>query len=124
MSDENELYWAAGFLEGEGCFHSPTTRYGSFAITCSQTETREPLDRLQQLFGGSIHLADKSSVRAKGSSTRDCFVWALSGPTAVKAAGQLLPLMSQRRQSQIINQLARYVVAHDGPSRGDNRKDI
>lgn len=124
MSDENELFWAAGFLEGEGCFYSPDHSGGSFSISASQTKTREPLDRLLRLFGGCVCLASKESTRKKGHNTQDCFVWRIAGSPAVKAAGLLLPILSERRQEQVINSLSGYALAHSGPSRGDNRKNL
>lgn len=56
-----ELAWAAGFLDGEGCFglHKttgknlhPTTR--SPWLSVSQ-KRKGPLEKLAQMFGGNIH---------------------------------------------------------------------
>ena len=56
MSNE-ELAWAAGFIDGEGCFgfytykQKPrTTLYGMVKLDVSQAN-REPLDRLQKALG-------------------------------------------------------------------------
>jgi hypothetical protein len=63
-----ELAWAAGFIEGEGCFHGGLTknsrkrrlqRYITFTVT--QTNM-EPLERLQRLFGGHIYSAKRQKA--------------------------------------------------------------
>lgn len=48
--DREELAWAAGFFDGEGCFsYVKTARYG--VATISQTSP-EPLQRFQRAVGG------------------------------------------------------------------------
>ena len=99
MEDEREVYWAAGFLEGEGCFTS--TKWGSPRIRANQTATREPLDRLVKIFGGKIDPVDNSRNRDRGMKTQDAFVWYLGAIPAIIALFKLYPLMSSHRQEQI-----------------------
>jgi hypothetical protein len=80
-----EWYWAAGFLEGEGSF---TNNRGYSRIGAGQKE-REPLERLQRLLGGTIHL-----------NNRELYVWNLSVDAATTMEA-LRPLMSTRRRDQI-----------------------
>ena len=51
-----EIAWVAGFLEGEGWFAYRDQRSGgrtTMRVGCNQVN-REPLERLQELFGGTI----------------------------------------------------------------------
>lgn len=89
-----ELMWAAGFIEGEGCFSYDT----SPTITVAQdTKNTEPLYRLQEMFGGSIGPA------------RTCLQWRMYGMSAVELMYLLRPHMSKKRQHQIDKVLARYL---------------
>lgn len=52
--DVRDLHWAAGFLEGEGCFHFSKARH--LHVSVAQVN-KEPLDRLRNIFrGGSLYL--------------------------------------------------------------------
>ena len=53
----NDLYWSAGFLEGEGAFMKNGT--GGIVVTASQVQ-KEPLDRLYKLFGGGMNTFSRS----------------------------------------------------------------
>lgn len=83
-----EHFWAAGFLEGEGCF---TVTAGYLRIVAGQN-FREPLERLQRVAGGKIYQ----------QKYRDFFTWQIGAKAEVDDALQwIYPLMSQRRQDQI-----------------------
>ncbi len=89
-----ELGWVAGFLEGEGCF--PKSK--STGIVVQQVQ-REPLERLQRLFGGRVY----ELKRTRGN---DIHQWYLHGPTARGLMMTLYTLMSPRRKEQIAARLA------------------
>lgn len=82
------LAWAAGFLEGEGCFLSSRVH--------APQVNREPLERLTRLFGGGIYL-----TRPKVRRWNECFRWHVSGTRARGVMMTLYALMSARRQAQI-----------------------
>lgn len=94
----NELYWAAGFIEGEGWFESSS----SFRAACAQKQ-REPLERLQRIFGGNI---TQSKIK-----TGIIFLWRVHGSRAAGVMMTLWPLMSTRRQQQIETTLAKWKAA-------------
>jgi hypothetical protein len=96
--DEKELYWAAGFLEGEGSF---VYNQGGAVIKAVQTDTLEPLERLQRLFGGSIRPVSRERDRLKGSNARDNWVWAVYGGGAIAGILVLYPQMSGKRRAQM-----------------------
>lgn len=90
-----DLEWAAGFLEGEGGFRGERTNE---QVYVGQVQ-KEPLLRLQRLFGGSI--------RARRATPRDQYqrsplsVWVLCGSRARGLMMTLYTLMSTRRKEQI-----------------------
>ena len=88
-----DIHWAAGFLEADGCF-SKTRPSGK--ISASQKH-REPLDRLQDIFGGTVY--------KRQNRGRVFYEWCL-GPTMNRAREvvRLLLLtdrLSPRRRDQI-----------------------
>lgn len=93
MIDMHELYWAAGFLEGEGSFGC-YGRLNNYKVECGQVQ-REPLERLQRIFGGGIHLKP-----AKGRH-QAIYHWLAQGGRAASVAMTLWALMSPRRKEQI-----------------------
>ena len=90
-----ELYWAAGFIEGEGCFNHCFRKNrvsNDFRVTACQVEI-EPLLRLKQLFGGTIH------KQKNGNGV--IHIWQTYCTRARGIAMTLFPLMSHKRQEQI-----------------------
>jgi hypothetical protein len=115
---DTELAWAAGFLEGEGCFQF---HHGGIAISAVQTFTREPLDKLSAIFGGNVIPIVPKATRDKGSKIRDYWRWWVYGSGAVMAAFRLYPLMSSRRREQI--SLALDKILSECSTNGIGRKD-
>src|SRR3990167_11149877 len=89
MIDTKELYWAAGFLDGEGCFTNGKLPYP--VIRAGQNE-RQLLDKLQSVF----HLG---SVKKYGK--RMWHEWIVSSSNSIGIMMTLYPLLSTRRQNQI-----------------------
>jgi LAGLIDADG endonuclease len=89
-----ELYWAAGFIEGEGCFTGVLDKRGRnffrATLVVSQKEL-EPLWRLSRIFGAAGMYRSKSGVTN----------WTINGKRAIGVMMTLWPLMSQRRRWQI-----------------------
>lgn len=95
-----ELYWAAGFLEGEGNFYHKKhkDKLTSETVTAKQ-RNRDPLETLQRLFGGSIYCSQKTG--------EPMYAWAVHGSRARGVALTLYSLLSSRRQLQIQEALQR-----------------
>jgi len=87
-----DLFWAAGFLEGEGTF-------GQHGTVAAEQLHREPLDRLTGLFGGRV------VFRARGNR-KSIWHWRVSGVRGRGVMLTLLPLLSRRRRSQIARVLS------------------
>ena len=78
MPRDADLAWAAGFIDGEGCVAVDSRK--SPRITVSNTD-RRPLDRLQELLGGTICVHGRGNPE-KGH--RPSWVWAVHGGRSVR----------------------------------------
>lgn len=85
----HELYWVAGFLEGEGNFALRGRKRTSPVASACQVGLH-PLERLQRIVGGRI---------APYNSTTH--VWTLNENRTIQLAMTLYPLMSPKRKIQI-----------------------
>ncbi len=101
MSPE-ELAWAAGLLEGEGCItvQSPKLNVTVVRIVCVMTDL-DVLQKLQRLVPGSKLTGPYSRLNCK-----DTWMWALYKQTLVKPfLLEIFPWMGQRRKIKIIEGL-------------------
>ena len=107
----NDLYWAAGFIEGEG---HPFVKWGmqkgkqyfTPCLTANQVEM-EPIDKLQRMFGGIIRHEKRS---AKNPNWNDINIWYCHGARALGIMQTLYPLLSPKRQAQIRTVLDKFRV--------------
>jgi hypothetical protein len=89
-----DLEWAAGFLEGEGCFiRAKSCARGCEMVSVPQKEIK-PLLKLQRLFGGNL------STRPTNNGYR-MNVWQAYGSRARGLMMTLYLLLSSHRQQQI-----------------------
>jgi len=92
VSFETDVAWAAGILEGEGCF---SVKRGGIVIACAMTDL-DTIQRLQEIMGGYI---GKTVVR---ENRKDCYPWFLSfREDVIRWCVLLLPYMSMRRTEKI-----------------------
>jgi len=89
-----DVYWAAGFLEGEGCFLGPNRSRRSHSVSAGQVN-RQPLRDLQDVVGGRIRLARKAKPRS------NIFQWVVYGARARGLMMMVYPFMSNVRKDQI-----------------------
>ena len=94
----NDLYWAAGFLDGEGSFIFTNPNH----TACIQAGQKgiELLLRLKKMFGGSI------CTCIGGINKNRYFKWSMQGIGAAGVMMTLYTLMSQKRQEQIKKTIA------------------
>lgn len=95
---EVDIAWVAGFLEGEGHFRrsfSTNDRFGTEEASAGQVNP-EPLVRLQEFFGGSIHKKKRSKW-----GLSDIFYWQVTGERARVLMRAIESLMSAHRRDQI-----------------------
>ena len=106
---ETELYWAAGFLEGEGSFVAssaacrtrPERKTVGVRLSAIQVQM-EPLERLQRMFGGNI----RPHTHREGQSP--LLRWEVNGNRAVALMFTLWSIMSPRRKQQIETAIAKW----------------
>ena len=94
MVTHGALQWTAGFLEGEGSFYN--IGKGRVPIVTASQVQREPLERLERLFGGSMYFNKAKQPRAS-----DYWRWQVAGQAAVGLMFTLYTWMSPKRKSQI-----------------------
>ena len=88
MIQIKDIYWAAGFIDGEGS--SQFTKSNSLVLSVPQ-KSRELLDRLVELFGGAIYPPSKSSV---------VYTWQLGAEEAAGVMMTIYSIMSNKRQNE------------------------
>jgi|SRR5208282_3534161 len=103
-----DLHWAAGFIEGEGSF----SRGGSGITMGANQVQKEPLEKLQRLFGGCLHLN-----APKRPTHQPCWQWTLGSRAAAATMMTLYILMSTRRRQQIEKRLLTWRLTSSRPSR-------
>ena len=99
-----ELYWAAGFLEGEGCFG----HHNGYQYVDGSQKQEWPLRRLQKLFGGHIMCKQKAPFM---------YCWRVYGTRARGIVMTLYPLLSPRRQATIREALQLWKAKPNGTYR-------
>lgn len=99
MITTKELYWAAGFMEGEGCFiyFGRPPRGNIWEAKASQVEL-DPLIRLRNILGGSIRLDHQ---RGEHNHRQPIHIWATYGARARGVMMTLYSLMGIKRKRTI-----------------------
>lgn len=91
--------WAAGFFDGEGniaIVKNNGLPAGKLRITAAQVD-KQPILRLQQLFGGAIRQAS-----SKRENWRSFWVWDLSADKAVSALKRMEPYLLVKKQQALL----------------------
>ena len=101
--------WAAGFIDGEGCFYASIDNRGSVRIVIQVGQRlREPLDHLQALFGGTI-----APVVNGG---RPAYIFSISSrQQVVDCVDRLSPyLRCKADQAAVLRDIAQHLLDHGG----------
>jgi hypothetical protein len=91
-----DIYWAAGFYEGEGFATDTKTSQQISAVQVN----KEPLERLQKHFGGTVRLQNRYAYTRPNS--KPIWRWRICGPRARGFAMTIFTLLSKRRQEQLV----------------------
>jgi len=93
---DNEVYYIAGLLEGEGSFYAcKGGRYDSISPRIQMaSKDREVVEKISLLTGRRVY----GPYRQR---TCDMYTWFVTGLKAVELMMLVKPLMSLRRQAQI-----------------------
>lgn len=85
---ECELEYAAGFLDGEGCFTAHNNR-----VQVNATNTYKPaIEWLQATFGGNIN----ESTHKKKPQWRPTYSWTINGKHAYNLCQVLAPYLKEK----------------------------
>lgn len=98
-SREEEIAWAAGLFEGEGCVSSEQN--GSLVLMLKNTD-HEVVDRFDQIVRyGTLYGPYRNSER-DGHKRKPFWVWTVRGTDAYDAMQLLAPWLSKRRLSRAL----------------------
>lgn len=86
-----DIYWLAGFLEGEGCFGCYNRK---LSVRASQVQ-KWPLEKCRQLVAGPFYRRE-----AKGNANV-AYQWAVEGRNAAGLMMTVYALMSPKRKAAI-----------------------
>jgi len=110
--------WAGGFLEGEGCFQLQKMKGHADYVRCMRISAGQrkiqPLQKLQQLFGGKIREQQKMG--------RPMYVWVIDGGAgALSVLPHVMPyLIGKREEAEALLAFARTYRGPMGPAKLDN----
>ena len=120
--NEVEYAWAAGFLDGEGCFAlgskkgvHPTTRN---AVVHVCQIRKAPLDKLAELFGGTVR------IMRVNSKDQTIWQWAVTGKGVIPIIEAILPyLVGKQDEAQAVLDYAQ-TIGERGHSKFDTAKPL
>jgi len=103
MEREQQVIWAAGFFDGEGCVliykaqdHRRPQDYHTLSLQVGQT-TIAPLLLFRELWGGTI-----SFSKAQQAKHADHYCWRVTSRLAVQPLKEMLPyLLVKRAQAEL-----------------------
>lgn len=102
-----ELHWAAGLLEGEGCFslfnrtHKSGNVSPQFAIHCEMTD-KDVIERLHGVFQVGTICVRENNNRKDGVKRKTSYIWSVQKQEHIRQVLSLiLPIMGERRSSKI-----------------------
>lgn len=109
MSKSHQLAWAAGFIDGDGhiTIQNRKTKHGDKEYSgtylrvgaCQSHPT--PLEKLQDLFGGSIR-PKNSGPNPHGYNRKPQWIWSLSTAQAAEALTQMLPYFVHKKEVALL----------------------
>lgn len=100
---EIDYAWAAGLLEGEGCFsiHQRSTRRNtkSVAIHCEMTD-QDVIEKLHSVFGiGTVNLRANIHGRRDTRNRKPTWIWSVQSKIGVlEVIIRVLPYLGNRRR--------------------------
>lgn len=100
------IAWAAGFLEGEGCFPSG----GRISVRAAQVQP-DPLYRMKLILGGNV----TGPYQKSQPNHRPSYDWGIHGCHAIAVMMTIYNLMSPKRQVSIRKAIEQWKVAPGNP---------
>ena len=96
------LAWAGGLFEGEGCFSTTTARGLHFARMRLTSTDRDVIDHFHQIVGcGQVSVGKISPASAARGTSKTPYVWSMSGRLNIYALGVALwEFLGERRRER------------------------
>lgn len=114
MASVRGIAWAAGFLEGDGCFNFNAS--GTPQISAVQVH-REPLDRVSDVLGGKV-----TAYKHRRTNGGVLYVWRMAGAKAAGAMFTLYTDLSSRRRAKIREVIAEWRLKCPGKGSANRAK--
>jgi hypothetical protein len=95
--DTEDLIYAAGFLDGEGCFTVTNRRYVRTKVLCENTY-RPIVEWLHQKFGGRVVY----DIKGKKPNHRATHRWELSDGHAAAFAARIAPYLREKADQALL----------------------
>lgn len=105
-----KIAWAAGILEGEGCFSifkrsSATWNHKTVAIHCEMTD-EDTIVKLRDVFDVGTILKRDAKLRNDGRSRQNTWIWSVQNHDGVFAVlTEVMPWLGQRRKAKALELL-------------------
>jgi hypothetical protein len=97
MPTTNEIYWIAGLLEGEGCFHAQR-QFRSYNVLIQLAMTDEDvIERAAKILGWK----QRKPCRPRAHQHKTVYSVGICGARALGWMQTVYPLMGKRRQAKI-----------------------
>jgi hypothetical protein len=94
--DEAILAYAAGFLDGEGCFYSSKDRYCKAAVTCTNSH-RPTIEWLHKIFGGQF-----ACEKRRQKHHKQLYRWSVADNEAAKVCQILAPFLKEKAEQALL----------------------
>lgn len=105
--NELQVAWAAGILEGEGCFsifQRKTAKWNhkSLAIHCEMAD-EDVIRKLQAVFNvGTVNVRENTKGRTDSRPRKKTWIWSVQNHAGIEKVCQyVLPYMGERRSLKI-----------------------
>ncbi len=97
MYDEADLHYAAGFLDGEGCFTVTNKHYCRARVMCENTY-RPAIEWLHTTFGGLARF----DISGKKTNHRPTHRWVLSDRDAAEFCAVIAPYLREKAEQALL----------------------
>lgn len=97
MYDEADLQYAAGFLDGEGCFTITNRYYCRTKVLCENTY-RPAIEWLHKTFGGNVRV----NIAGKKTNHRATHRWELSDRDAAEFCSLIAPYLREKTEQALL----------------------
>lgn len=119
MVSEIEAAWAAGIMEGEGCFsifkrQTSTENHKAIHIQCTMTD-QDVILKLKNIFNvGTLHEHKHYGQRCDGQPYKPAWRWSVQNHAGIRyVIDRILPYLGERRSAKAI-EILEYIKGAKG----------